>query len=80
MSDLTNEKTSLLGGDYYGVEDIAASLSKQLGQIILVIQIAAAAVVFTLFSYEDVSDYDQNKYMIFRDIMVMLLLGFGYCK
>jgi ammonium transporter Rh len=78
MSDLANEKTSLLGGDYLGVEDIAASLSKQLGLVILCVQIAAAAIIFTLFGYQDVADYDSSKYMIFRDIMVMLLLGFGY--
>ena len=80
MSDLTNKITSFLGGDYLGVEDIAASLSKQLGLVILCVQIAAAAIIFTLFNYQDVSYYDSSKYMIFRDIMVMLLLGFGYCK
>ena len=80
MSDIVDEKTSLLGGNYKGVEDIASSLSGKLGINILVIQLVAAVLLYTLFSYDAVSAYDSDKYMIFRDIMVMLLLGFGYCK
>lgn len=78
MSDIVDEKTSLLGGKYRGMEDIASSMSGTLGLVILAIQIATAVVLYTMFSYDAVSAYDSDKYMIFRDIMVMLLLGFGY--
>ncbi len=80
MSDIVDEKTSLLGGNYKGMEDIASSLSGSLGTVILAIQVAAAAILFTLFSYDAVDEFTSDKYMIFRDIMVMLLLGFGYCE
>ena len=34
--------------------------------------------LYTNFEYGSVDDFTQAKYTIFRDIMVMLLLGFGY--
>eukprot|EP00979_Chaetoceros_neogracilis_P015284 scaffold5648_cov279-Chaetoceros_neogracile.AAC.3 len=44
----------------------------------MAVQVAAAAVIFLLFSYDSVDKFTTQQYIIFRDIMVMLLLGFGY--
>ena len=59
---------------------IAQSMSGMLGSVILVVQVVAAAVIFLLFSYGKTEDFTTQQYIIFRDIMVMLLLGFGYRK
>ena len=59
---------------------IAQSMSGMLGSVILVVQVFAAAVIFLLFSYGKTEDFTTQQYIIFRDIMVMLLLGFGYRK
>ena len=71
---IANDETPLLGG-----EDTAKSLSRNLGRVILGVQIAVAAVLFALFTFDD-AEVDSRKYIVFRDIMVMLLLGFGYCE
>jgi hypothetical protein len=55
-------------------------MSGLLGKVIAAVQIVAFAVIFILFRYDDVDEFTTEKYIIFRDIMVMLLLGFGYCK
>ena len=78
---MPSEKSSLLPSvDYSGSVDVAAQLSGMLGQTIAVVQIIAAVVFLLLFSYDSVDNFTTEKYIIFRDIMVMLLLGFGYCK
>ena len=59
---------------------IAQSMSGMLGSVILVVQVFAAAVIFLLFSNGKTVDFTTQQYIIFRDIMVMLLLGFGYRK
>lgn len=76
---MPSEKSSLLPTvDYSGSVDVAAQLSGMLGQTIAVVQIIAAVVFLLLFSYDSVDNFSTEKYIIFRDIMVMLLLGFGY--
>jgi ammonium transporter Rh len=46
--------------------------------ILFVIQGFVALVLFSNFDYGDLDVFATSKYIIFRDIMVMLLLGFGY--
>lgn len=77
---MSTEKTSLLNVNYAGTDDIAAQMSGLLGKVILGVQVVAAAVIFLFFSYDSVDEFTTQKYIIFRDIMVMLLLGFGYRK
>lgn len=71
------EDTSLLKKGTSGA-DIASATSGILGMVLVIIQVVAAAVIFIFFSYDGVNDFTTQKYIIFRDIMVMLLLGFGY--
>eukprot|EP00558_Chaetoceros_sp_UNC1202_P008374 CAMPEP_0197235474 /NCGR_PEP_ID=MMETSP1429-20130617/2888_1 /TAXON_ID=49237 /ORGANISM="Chaetoceros sp., Strain UNC1202" /LENGTH=77 /DNA_ID=CAMNT_0042694065 /DNA_START=19 /DNA_END=249 /DNA_ORIENTATION=+ len=77
MTDLeAHEGTGLLE-KYTNGNSIAQDASGFLGTVLLLIQVVAAAVFFILFSYDSADDYTTQKYIIFRDIMVMLLLGFG---
>ncbi len=71
-----NEETGLIGGK--STSDIAASMTGPLGATIGGLQVLAVAIIFSFFSYGDVDEFTTEKYVIFRDIMVMLLLGFGY--
>lgn len=75
---MASEKTSLIAVSYNGSDDIANQMSGLLGKIILGLQVAAAVVLFLMFDYGEIDGFTEGKYMIFRDIMVMLLLGFGY--
>ena len=59
---------------------IAESMSSDLGLVILLVQVVAAVGIFKHFDYGEVDEFTTQKYIIFRDVMVMLLLGFGYCK
>jgi len=58
--------------------DEAALSSFPLGFVVVVLQVVAAYVIFTYFDYGSVGDFTTQQYIIYRDIMVMLLLGFGY--
>ncbi len=60
--------------------NVASTMSPMLGLVILIIQILTAGFIFTHFDYGSDSDFNKKEYIVFRDIMVMLLLGFGYCK
>jgi hypothetical protein len=71
-----NEETGLLNGSKDS--KIALSMSGPLGMTIGGLQVVALAVIMGLFSYDSVDAYTTEKYIIFRDIMVMLLLGFGF--
>jgi len=71
------DEEALLGDDGNG---FAESLSGMLGFVILVVQVVAAGALFYLFDYGSVDDFTTQQYIVFRDIMVMLLLGFGYRK
>lgn len=74
--DTAHEETGLLNG---GTKvNAAETMSGTLGTVIGALQIAALAIILTMFSYDSVNAYTTEKYIIFRDIMVMLLLGFGY--
>jgi hypothetical protein len=77
---MSTEKISLLNLSNTGSADIAYQMSGMLGKVIMAVQVAAAAVIFLLFSYDSVDKFTTQQYIIFRDIMVMLLLGFGYRK
>ena len=59
---------------------IAQSMSGMLGLVILFVQVVAAFVICAYFDYGSTDDFTTQQYIIFRDIMVMLLLGFGYRK
>lgn len=76
MGEYANEETGLLGGG--SNSSYASAASSTLGMIIGGLQIAALVIIMSLFSYGSVDDFTTEKYIIFRDIMVMLLLGFGY--
>lgn len=80
LINMSAERTSLIDVSYTGSDDIASQMSGMLGKVILGLQIVAAVVIFLLFSYDSVDEFTTQKYIIFRDIMVMLLLGFGYRK
>jgi hypothetical protein len=56
------------------------SLSKHQGLVIATVQLLVTVVLLFMFNYGNVDEYSTQKYIVFRDIMVMLLLGFGYCK
>jgi len=56
----------------------AKSMSSGLTNLILGINIVFAIFIGRYATYEDASEYTADQYMVFRDIMVMLLLGFGY--
>jgi len=75
---MASEEASLLKVNYSGTDDIASQMSGLFGKVIAAVQIVAFAVIFILFRYDDVDEFTTEKYIIFRDIMVMLLLGFGY--
>lgn len=71
-----NEETGLISGSTSS--NVAASNSSSLGMVIGGFQVVVLAVLMGLFTYGDVTEYTTEKYIIFRDIMVMLLLGFGF--
>lgn len=78
---MASETSSLIKVQYTGKDDIASQMSGLLGTVISGVQVAAFLIIFLLFKYDtDAEDFTTEKYIIFRDIMVMLLLGFGYCK
>ncbi len=60
--------------------NIASTMSPMLGLVILLIQILTVGFIFTHFDNGSDSDFNRKQYVAFRDVMVMLLLGFGYCK
>jgi len=80
MSGYANEETALLNhhGNSGNNNGIAASMSFGLGSVIGGLQVVALAVMLALFKYESVDEFSTEKYIVFRDIMIMLLLGFGY--
>ena len=61
-------------------DEAASSMSLMIGQIIFLVQVGVGTSLFLLYDYGSVDDFSMKKYSTFRDIMVMLLLGFGYCK
>ena len=75
--DVTNEESGLISNNNAST-NLAASMSGPLGFIIAGLQVVALAMIMSLYSYGDVEEFTTEKYIIFRDIMVMLLLGFGY--
>lgn len=46
--------------------------------ILVTLQIVVVMVLYSGFTYGDLQNFTINQYIIYRDIMVMLLLGFGY--
>eukprot|EP00557_Chaetoceros_sp_GSL56_P005444 CAMPEP_0176490952 /NCGR_PEP_ID=MMETSP0200_2-20121128/8159_1 /TAXON_ID=947934 /ORGANISM="Chaetoceros sp., Strain GSL56" /LENGTH=424 /DNA_ID=CAMNT_0017888321 /DNA_START=134 /DNA_END=1408 /DNA_ORIENTATION=- len=80
MSAVDETGSLLVGGKTTNetTTDIASQLSASLGKVILVTQVVVAVVLFVLFQYDSTDVYSTQKYIVFRDIMVMLLLGFGY--
>ncbi len=57
---------------------IAAVNKYPISFVLISIQAFAALVLFNGFEYGEVDEFATPKYIVFRDIMVMLLLGFGY--
>ena len=76
MSDFVNEETGLIGNKQES--GIAAAMSGSVGMVIGIVQIVALAIIMGMFDYGSLDEFTDVKYVIFRDIMVMLLLGFGY--
>ena len=74
------EKGGSESASYFDDGLIAESMSGMLGLVIAAVQVVAAAAIFMYFDYGEVGDFTTQQYIIFRDIMVMLLLGFGYRK
>lgn len=46
--------------------------------VLVSVQAFSALFIYNLFDYGTIDDFATSKYIVFRDIMVMLLLGFGY--
>jgi hypothetical protein len=81
MSSVQDERGSLVEKPFEATSiDVASQFSASLGKVILAAQAALLVVLFLFFNYDSTEDYSTQKYIVFRDIMVMLLLGFGYCK
>jgi len=74
---MVGEETPLTGNTVK-VSNAAFSMSRSVGITIAVVQVVFAVLLSLFFGYADVGEYTVEKYIIFRDIMVMLLLGFGY--
>mmetsp|Transcript_30037 Transcript_30037/g.35686 ORF Transcript_30037/g.35686 Transcript_30037/m.35686 type:complete len:413 (-) Transcript_30037:121-1359(-) len=74
---MVGEETPLTGNTVK-ISDAASSMSGKVGITIAAVQVIFAVFLSLFFSYADVGEYTTEKYIIFRDIMVMLLLGFGY--
>jgi len=71
-----DEKTPLVSSS---TDLIASSLSTRVGAIIMSVQLLFALLIIIFFRYDSVGHNTTTaKYAIFRDIMVMLLLGFGF--
>jgi len=77
--------TSLANGPSFDaiVEDdptvsMAALNKYPISFVLIAVQAFAALVLFNSFEYGPVDEFATPKYIVFRDIMVMLLLGFGY--
>ena len=73
-----SESTPLIKPLYTGIDDAAAKSSSAIGTILGGLQIVAFVIFLLFFRYGTDDESGYAKYMIFRDIMVMLLLGFGY--
>lgn len=71
-----DEETPLVGAAK--AFDTASSMSSAVGITIAAVQVIFAGFLTFYVSYADVNEFTTVKYVIFRDIMVMLLLGFGY--
>lgn len=76
---MVTETTPLVidGGSEHKMTDPAAKSSKLLTTLLGSIQLALV-LLFLFGTTYDSKDFSSSEYMIFRDIMVMLLLGFGF--
>jgi ammonium transporter Rh len=72
------ENLPLLNPSVAKADDIAKESSGSVGYLIGGVQVLALLYLFFYSGYADVEEYSPQQYIIFRDIMVMLLLGFGY--
>ena len=72
------ENLPLLNPSVAKADDIAKESSSSVGYLIGGVQILTLLYLFFFSSYADVDAFTTPQYVIFRDIMVMLLLGFGY--
>lgn len=70
------EETPLVVNDL-GTTDFAQANHKMLTSLLGAIQ-AALLVLFLFGSTYSAKDYSPSEYVVFRDVMVMLLLGFGF--
>ena len=71
-----NETTNLLPGAEKKEGEAVPMGESKVETIFLVVQIALLAFFMAGTSYAD-SPYEVKEYIAFRDIMAMLLLGFG---
>eukprot|EP00934_Nitzschia_sp_Nitz4_P003452 Nitzschia sp. Nitz4//scaffold419_size8899//2837//4199//NITZ4_009109-RA/size8899-snap-gene-0.0-mRNA-1//-1//CDS//3329551391//3442//frame0 len=79
MGDVeATENTGLLGTKFAAEVDLAAASSKTFGMVVLGVEVVVVLALLFMFDYGNVDDFTTQKYIIVRDIMVMLLLGFGY--
>lgn len=71
---VADEETGLIGTKK---SSLAATMSMPIIMVMGLLQIVALVIVMAMFDYGSLDGY-KDKYIIYRDIMVMLLLGFGY--
>jgi len=76
MAPPATEETPLVVNDP-GITDFAKANHKRLTSLLGAIQ-AALLVLFVFGTTYSAKDYSPSEYIVFRDIMVMLLLGFGF--
>jgi len=73
-----NTTSSTLFEEQESFASFASTMSRALGLVISTLQVLVTIVLLFKFQYGNVEEYSTQKYIVFRDIMVMLLLGFGY--
>jgi hypothetical protein len=66
------------GGHNAGLHDVAIASQSTLTTLLGSIQAVLLVIFMTCTKLVDDIHFSSSEYIIFRDIMVMLLLGFGY--
>lgn len=75
---MASESTPLVSIGGHATPSPAKANAKTLRTLLGTTQLALLILFLTITSYDKFSGYSNLEYVIYRDIMVMLLLGFGY--
>ena len=75
---MASESTPLVSIGGHATPSPAKANAKTLRTLLGSTQLALLILFLSITSYDKFSGYSHQEYVIYRDIMVMLLLGFGY--